>query len=82
MKNNNIINTLLAQVLGPEKAEVSGSYSICIPSEGNVQRYETTSLIQAEVVLRDWLRAGWPAWIEDTSGHVIHSIAQQSTTLN
>ena len=82
MKNNNIINTLLAQVLGPEKAEVSGSYSICIPSEGNVQRYETTSLIQAEVVLRDWLTAGWPAWIEDNTGAVIHSIAQQSRTVN
>jgi hypothetical protein len=82
MKNNNIINTLLAQVLGPEKAEVSGSYSICIPSEGNVQRYETTSLIQAETVLRDWLTAGWPAWIEDNTGAVIHSIAQQSRTVN
>ena len=82
MKINNIINTLLSQTLGPEKAEVSGSYNICIPSEGNVQRYETTSLIQAEVVLRDWLTAGWPAWIEDNTGAVIHSIAQQSRTVN
>ena len=82
MKINNVINTLLTQALGPEKAEVSGSYNICIPSEGNVQRYQTTSLVQAEAMLREWLGAGWPAWIEDTSGHVIHSIAQQSRTLN
>jgi len=82
MKINNIINTLLAQALGPEKAEVSGSYSICIPSEGNVQRYQTTSLVQAEAMLNDWLLAGWPAWIEDKNNNVIHSIATTSKVLN
>jgi hypothetical protein len=82
MKISNVINTLLTQALGPEKAEVPNTYNICIPCEGNVQRYPTTSLVQAEIVLRDWLSAGWPAWIEDTSGSVIHSYMQQSKTLN
>ena len=82
MKINNIINTLLSQALGPEKAEVSGSYNICIPSEGNVQRYQTTSLVQAEAMLNDWLLAGWPAWIEDKNNNVIHSIANTSPSLN
>jgi hypothetical protein len=82
MKITNIVNTLLSQALGPEKSEVSGTYNICIPSEGNVQRYPTTNLVQAEIMLRDWLGAGWPAWIEDASGSVIHSVAQQSNTLN
>ena len=82
MKINNIINTLLSQALGPETAEVSGSYSICIPSEGNVQRYQTTSLVQAEAMLNEWLLAGWPAWLEDKNSNVIHSIATTTITLN
>ena len=82
MKINSIINTLLAQSLGPEKSEVSGSWSVCIPADGNVQRYATTSLVQAEATLNDWLLAGWPAWIEDNTGNIIHSIQQTSTTLN
>jgi hypothetical protein len=82
MKINNIINTLLVQSLGPEKSEVSGSWSVCIPADGNVQRYATTSLVQAEATLNDWLLAGWPAWIEDNDGRLIHSIGTLSITLN
>jgi len=82
MKISNVINTLLAQTLGPERSEVSGSYNICIPSEGNVQRYQTTSLVQAEAMLNEWLLAGWPAWIEDDNSNVIHSIATTSNALN
>ena len=82
MKINSIINTLLAQSLGPEKSEVSGSWSVCIPADGNVQRYATTSLVQAETMLNEWLLAGWPAWIEDTDGHLIHSIGTKPYSLN
>ena len=82
MKISSVINTLLAQALGPEKSEVSGSWSVCIPSDGNVQRYATTSLVQAEATLNDWLLAGWPAWIEDNDGNLIHSVGTLSTTLN
>ncbi len=82
MKISSVINTLLASTLGPETSEVSGSYSICIPSEGNVQRYQTTSLVQAEAMLNEWLLAGWPAWIEDKNSNVIHSIATTSNALN
>ena len=82
MKMSNIANTLLAQVLGPEKSEVSGSWSVCIPADGNVQRYATTSLVQAEATLNEWLLAGWPEWIEDNDGNLIHSIGTLSTTLN
>ncbi len=82
MKISNVINTLLAQALGPEKSEVSGNWSVCIPSEGNVQRYATTSLVQAEATLNDWLLAGWPAWIEDNSGNLVHSVGTLSSSLN
>ena len=81
-KINNLVNTLLTQALGPESAEVKATYTLCIPCEGDVQRYEAGSLVQAELMLKDWLGAGWPAWIEDTSGTVIHSYMQESRTLN
>jgi len=82
MKISNVANTLLAHVLGPENSEVSGSWSVCIPADGNVQRYATTSLVQAEATLNEWLLAGWPAWIEDDSGNLIHSIGIRSNSLN
>ena len=82
MKISNVVDTLLAQVLGPEISEVSGSWSVCIPADGNVQRYATTSLVQAEATLNEWLLAGWPAWIEDNNGNLIHSIGIRSNSLN
>jgi len=82
MKISSVINTLLTQALGSEKSEVSGSWSVCIPADGNVQRYATTSLVQAEATLNDWLLAGWPAWIEDNTGNLIHSIGTVSNSLN
>ena len=86
MKISNIVNTLLAHALGPEKSEVSGSWSVCIPynqdGASGVQRYATTSLVQAEATLNEWLLAGWPAWIEDNDGNLIHSIQQTSAALN
>jgi len=82
MKISSVINTLLTQALGAEKSEVSGSWSVCIPCEGDVQRYATTSLVQAESTLNEWLLAGWPAWIEDNNGNLIHSVGTLSNSLN
>ena len=79
---NKIVNALMTQALGPEVKVLKATYTLCIPCEGDVQRYEAGSLVQAELMLKDWLGAGWPAWIEDTSGSVIHSVAQQTRTLN
>ena len=82
MKITNVINTLLTQALGPANSEVSGTWTVCIPCEGDVQRYATTSLVQAESTLNEWLLAGWPAWIEDNTGNIIHSVQQSSLMLN
>ena len=81
-KINNLVNTLLTHALGPEVKEVKATYTLGIPCQGDVQRYEAGSLVQAELMLKDWLGAGWPAWIEDTSGSLIHSVAQQTKTIN
>jgi len=82
MKITNVINTLLTQALGPANSEVPGTWTVCIPCEGDVQRYATTSLVQAESTLNEWLLAGWPAWIEDNTGNIIHSVQQSSLMLN
>ena len=83
MKISSIVSTLLAQALPPQHTEVSGSWTVCIPDgQGNVQRYDTTSLVQAEATLNEWLLAGWPAWIEDNNGNLIHSVQQASNELN
>ena len=74
MKISNIVDTLLTRALGPAKSEVSGTWTVCIPCEGDIQRYATTSLVQAEATLNEWLLAGWPAWIEDEKSNIIHSI--------
>jgi len=82
MKISNIVNTLLSQALPQQHTEVSGSWTISIPADGKVQRYATTSLVQAEATLNEWLLAGWPAWIEDNNGNLIHSIGTLSNSLN
>ena len=79
---NKIVNALMVQALGPEAKVLKATYTLCIPCEDAVQRYEAGSLVQAEIMLKDWLRAGWPAWIEDDGGAVIHSVAQQNSTIN
>ena len=78
MKISNLLNSLLP----PKSSEVSATYTLCIPCQGEVQRYQAATLYQAETMLNEWLLAGWPAWIEDTGGAVIHSVAQRSHVLN
>ena len=78
MKISNLLNALVP----PKSTEVSATYTLCIPRQGEVQRYQAATLYQAETMLNEWLLAGWPAWIEDKNSNVIHSIASTSKTLN
>ncbi len=83
MKISSVINTLLSQSLSPQSQEVPGTWTVCIPDNyGNVQRYDITSLVQAEATLNEWLLAGWPAWIEDDSARLVHSVSTRPTALN
>lgn len=76
-------NATLNEPLPPCNLEVPPSWSVCIPDgQGNVQQYATTSIIHAEATLNDWLRAGWPAWIQDNNGHLIHSVGTKPFSIN
>ena len=76
------ISNLLNALVPPKTTEVSGTYTLCIPCQGEVQRYQAATLYQAETMLNEWLHAGWPAWLEDKYSKVIHSIATTTITLN
>jgi hypothetical protein len=76
------ILSVLSALTAPKTIEVSGTYTLCIPCEGEVQRYQAATLYQAETMLNEWLLAGWPAWIEDNKSNVIHSIATTSDAIN
>ena len=76
------ISNLLNALVPPKADEVSATYTLCIPCQGEVQRYQAATLYQAETMLNEWLLAGWPAWIEDKNSNVIHSIATTTKTLN
>ena len=78
MKISSILNALVP----PKSTEVSATYTLCIPCQGEVQRYQAATLYQAETMLNEWLLAGWPAWLEDKNNNVIHSIATTTITLN
>lgn len=83
MKLVDLANAILNKTLGPEKSEISASWTVCVPNgQGGVQQYDTTSIIQAEATLNDWLIAGWPAWIQDGAGNLVHSIGTKSLSLN
>jgi hypothetical protein len=83
MKTSNVINTLLAQALGPETSEVPDTWTVCIPDGyGSVTHHDTSSLVQASATVNEYLLAGFPAWILDASGNLIHSIATRPVSLN
>jgi len=36
--------------------------------QGGFQSYEAGDVFQAETMAREWLAAGWPAWVQDEEG--------------
>tara|TARA_R110000824_G_scaffold232791_3_gene420956 strand:+ start:2176 stop:2433 length:258 start_codon:yes stop_codon:yes gene_type:complete len=72
MMNKDIIDVLADALLGTgsiKAPEVSQKWYVCISDgKGGYNQHETTSLFQAEASVKDWLAAGWPAWIQDANG--------------
>ena len=70
--NKDILNALADSLLGTgsiRPVEVPQKWYVCISDgQGGHQTHETTSLYQAEISVKDWLAAGWPAWIQDEAG--------------
>lgn len=74
--SKNSLSSLLSTLLGPplrKAEEVKSTWYLCVPDgSGGVQRYDTTSVEQVEMMARQWLASGWPAWVEDDKGQTLH----------
>jgi len=70
--NKDILNALADSLLASgsiQPVEAPQKWYVCISDgQGGHQTHETTSLYQAETTVKDWLAAGWPAWIQDADG--------------
>ncbi len=70
--NKDILNALADSLLGSgsvRPVEATQKWYVCVSDgQGGHQKYETTLLYQAEAMVKDWLAAGWPAWIQDADG--------------
>lgn len=70
--NKDVLDALADALLGTGSVrpiEPTQKWFVCISDgQGGHQKYETSSLYQAEYILKDWLSAGWPAWIQDAEG--------------
>jgi len=72
MRDDDIMNVLADVLLGSgsmPRTEVEEKWTVCIVDErGKVKRYPVKSLSQAQATIREWNRAGWRPWIEDSKG--------------
>ncbi len=70
--NKDILDALTDALLGTgstQPTEAAQKWYVCVSDgQGGHQKHKTTSLYQAEYLLKDWLAAGWPAWIQDAEG--------------
>ena len=73
--NKDVINALAGALLGSgsiQPTEATQKWYVCVSDgQGGHQKYETTLLYQAEAMVKDWLAAGWPAWIQDADGQTL-----------
>jgi hypothetical protein len=70
--NKDILNAIAGALMGSgsiQPTEAAQKWYVCVSDgQGGHQKYETTLLYQAEAIVKDWLAAGWPAWIQDAEG--------------
>ena len=73
--NKDILDALAGALLGSGSIMRPGDtpkWYVCVSDgQGGHQKYETTLLYQAETMVKDWLAAGWPAWIQDAEGQTL-----------
>ena len=72
MSDNDILTALADVLMGSgslSSAEFDEKWTVCIVDErGKVKRYPVKSLAQAQATVKEWNRAGWRPWIEDSKG--------------
>ena len=70
--SKDILDALTAALMGTGSIEGPRStekWFMCVSDgQGGFQTYEATDVFHAETMTREWLAAGWPAWVQDESG--------------
>ena len=52
--------------------EATQKWFMCVSDgQGGFQSYEAGDVFQAETMAREWLAAGWPAWVQDSDGRML-----------
>lgn len=79
------INAITAALRGTGSAQPAPTpqkWFMCVSDrQGGVQTFEAHDVFHAETMAREWLAAGWPAWVQDESGTLL-AIAKQPNEYN
>lgn len=80
-----ILNALTSALTGSGsrgEVDTTRKWFMCVSDgQGGFQSYEASDVFQAENMTREWLAAGWPAWIQDEAGHQL-TIATKPREMN
>tara|TARA_Y100001938_G_C8006214_1_gene387435 strand:- start:124 stop:375 length:252 start_codon:yes stop_codon:yes gene_type:complete len=80
-----LLDALTAALTGSgaiQDPQPSQTWFVCISDgQGGQQTYEAGSVFQAETMVREWLAAGWPAWVQDEEGRHL-TIATKPREMN
>ena len=80
-----LLDALTAALTGSgdiQGAQPLETWFVCISDgQGGQQTYEAGSVFQAETMVREWLSAGWPAWVQDSEGRHL-TIATKPREMN
>jgi hypothetical protein len=72
MRDDDILGALADALLGSGSlapTEVQEEWTVCIVDDrGGIKKYPMKSLAQAQATIREWNRAGWRPWVEDSKG--------------
>jgi len=80
-----ILDALTAALTGSgsiEQPETSQKWYMCVSDgQGGFQSYQAHDVFHAETMTREWLAAGWPAWVQDGEGRHV-TIAKKPREMN
>ena len=70
-----LLNALAGALMGTgsqDMPEATQKWFMCVSDgQGGFQSYEAGDVFQAETMAREWLAAGWPAWVQDSDGRML-----------
>jgi hypothetical protein len=70
-----LLDALTAALQGTgsiQPPETGQKWYMCVSDgQGGFKSYEAHDVFHAERMTREWLAAGWPAWVQDAEGQTL-----------